>query len=70
MKFSILKTGEKILRGLIAGAVAVGASLLAKHLEVTITPEQQLAIVGVTFGVLAGVTNFLKHKFPNIFGWL
>jgi hypothetical protein len=70
MSFSLLKTGEKVVRGIIAGGVAIACSALAKYLEVDITADQQLVLVAVLFGVLAGITNFLKHKFPKIFGWL
>lgn len=70
MKFSLLKTLEKTIRGIIAGGVAIGATFLAKTLGVDITADQQLVLVGIVFGVLAGLTNLLKHKFPKIFGWL
>jgi len=70
MGFSLIKVGEKVIRGIIAGGVAVAASFLAKSLGVEMTPDQQLAIVGVAFGILAGLTNLLKHKMPKIFGWL
>lgn len=70
MSFSIQKTLEKGIRGIIAGAVAVLASFLAKNAGIEITPEQQLALVAVVFGLIAALTNFLKHKFPKIFGWL
>lgn len=68
--FSLLKTAEKAVRGLIAGGVAVLASFLAKNAGVEITPEQQLAIVAVAFGLIAALTNFLKFKFPKVFFWL
>lgn len=70
MTFSLMKTAEKVVRGIIAGGVAIAASFLAKSLGVEITPDQQLALVAVLFGILAGLTNLLKHKFPKIFGWL
>lgn len=70
MEFSLLKVGEKFVRGVISGGIAVAASFLAKTLGVEITPEQQLALVAVIFGIIAGLCNVLKHKFPKIFGWL
>jgi len=70
MGFSLLKVGEKVIRGVISGGVAIAASFLAKSLGFEMTPDQQLAIVGVAFGILCGLTNLLKHKFPKIFGWL
>ena len=70
MNFSIIKVGEKVIRGVIAGGISVAASFLAKSLGVEITPDQQLALVAVIFGVIAGLCNLLKHKFPKIFGWL
>ena len=70
MGFSLLKVGEKVIRGVISGGVAIAASFLAKSLGFEMTPDQQLAIVGVAFGVIAGLTNLLKHKFPKILGWL
>ena len=70
MNFSLMKVGEKVVRGVIAGGVAIATSFLAKQLGVEITPDQQLALVAVIFGVLAGLTNLLKHSMPKVFGWL
>ncbi len=70
MNFSLMKVVEKGLRGIIAGGVAVLSSFLAKNAGVELTPDQQLALVAVIFGLIASLTNLLKHSFPKIFGWL
>ena len=70
MTFSIMKMIEKGIRGAVAGAIATGCAWLATKGIVDITPEQQLAVIGIIFGLLSSLTNFLKHKFPKIFGWL
>lgn len=68
--FDIKKTLDKVIRGSIAGGVSIGATFLAKNLGLELTSEQQLAAVAGVFGLVAGLTNILKHKFPKIFGWL
>ena len=68
--FDLKKTFEKVVRGAVASAVAVACTFLAKHVGLDLTPEQQLTLVAFLTGAIAGLTNFLKHRLPNIFGWL
>lgn len=70
MNFSVMKMLEKTLRGVIAGGVSIGATFLAEKMGLVLTPEQQLICVAGAFGVISGATNFLKHTYPKIFGWL
>ena len=68
--FDIKKTFEKVVRGAVASAVAVACTFLAKNVGLELTPDQQLALVAFLTGLIAGLTNFLKHRLPNIFGWM
>lgn len=68
--FDIKKVIEKGIRGVVAGGIAVLASFLAKNAGVELTPEQQGSLIAVVFGLIAALTNILKHKMPRIFGWL
>lgn len=69
--FDIKKTLDKVIRGAVASGIAVVASFLAKSIPgFELTIEQQGALIALVFGLIAGLTNILKHKFPKIFGWL
>lgn len=68
--FDLKKTVEKMVRGAIAGGIAVSSAFLAKHIGLELTAEQQAALIAATLGLLSGITNFLKHTNPNAFGWL
>jgi len=69
--FDIKKTLDKVLRGVIAGGVSVASAFIAKHIAgFELSPEQQGALVAGAFGVISGLTNLLKHKFPKFFFWL
>ena len=68
--FDIKKTLDKVLRGAISSGVAIAGSFLARNLGLELTPEQQLGLVAGLMGLLAGLTNFLKHQFPKVFFWL
>jgi hypothetical protein len=70
MNFSLIKAGEKVIRGVVAGGISVLATLAMKHLGLEITADQQLVLVTVVFGVIAGLCNLLKHTLPKIFWWL
>ena len=71
--FDIKKTLEKFVRGLISGAIVGLIAFGAKH-GITIGSEAvdglTIGLTAVALGLLAGLTNFLKWKFPKFFGWL
>lgn len=70
MEFSLMKMVEKALRGVLAGGVAILATFLSEKAGLVLTPEQQLALVAVFFGLISAFTNLLKHTLPKIFWWL
>ena len=54
----------------IAGGIAMTSGFLAKKIGFELTPDQQGTLVVLSFGLVASLSNFLKHKFPKVFGWM
>ena len=69
-KFAIKKNLPKWAKGAGTAIVSYGAPLLVQHLGITLTPEQEIAIVASIGALILGGSNLLKHKFPAQFGWL
>lgn len=71
--FDIKKTLEKAVRGAISGAIVALAALFAKN-GATLDPSAidglTVGLTAIALGLLAGLTNWLKWKFPKIFSWL
>jgi hypothetical protein len=55
-----------------AGTAAAGfaSALLAKKLGVTLSDANVLEIAAVVSGILGGILNWVKRKWPLKFGWL
>lgn len=70
MNFDIKKMLSKAVKGAISGAVGALSALLAKKLGLELTADQQIALIGSVTGLVLGLANTLKVKFPKIFGWL
>ena len=64
------KNGEKWIKGAAVGIVAAGSPLIAKHLGLELTPEQNAALAVAITSALLGVANMLKHAFPQQLSWL
>ena len=60
----------KAVKGAISGAVGALSALLAKKLGIPLTTDQQVALIGAVTGLVLGIANTLKIKFPKIFGWV
>lgn len=68
--FSVSIMIQKALKGVATALCGVLSTVLAKHLGVDLTPEQQAGMIAAVVGLLVGLTNYLKKKFPKQFGWL
>ena len=71
--FDIKKTIEKAVRGVIAGGIVAVVAFFAKS-GITVGDEAisglTVGLTAISLGLLAGLTNWLKWKFPKLFGWL
>ena len=70
VEVSISQALQKGIKAAGTAAAAYGATLLAKHLGIQMTPEQELLVAGVVTGLLTSLRNLLKQKFPAQLGWL
>lgn len=70
MNFDIKKMLSKAVKAAISGAIGALAAFSAKKLGIPLSEEQQLGLIGLVTGMVIGLANTLKVKFPKIFGWL
>lgn len=71
--FDIKKTLEKSIRGIIAGAIVGLIAFGAKHginIDQSGIDGLTIGLTALALGLLSGLTNYLKWKFPKLFGWL